>query len=303
MLGAAEFGHRPGELTEPLMPLMHDVTGDYFTTLGVPILNGRTFRGDDPPEAVVVSDGFARKYWPDGQALGGQFRKANQPWQTVIGIVGNIRPMAADETARGLDLYYQAGKAPKSMIASMPASSIAEYRNLVVRADRPSQIVAVLPQVIHAVDPRVVIWRTGLVEHLYADAIARPRTVLALMGTFAGVGLLLALAGIYGVLSYLVTQRVREIGIRLALGATPRDVGRLVLRSGLSLTGAGLVAGLTLAAALTQVMRTVLYEVGPSDPLSMAAVSAVLLGTATLASWWPARRAMRVDPVQLLRQD
>jgi predicted permease len=303
MLGAVEFGHRPGELTEPLFPLMHDVTGDYFTTLGVPILSGRTFRADDPPDAVIVSDAFARKYWPDGHALGGQFRKSNQSWQTVIGIVGNIRPMAADQSARGLDLYYRAGQAPKSMIASMPVSSIAEYRNLVVRADRPAQAIAILPQVIHAIDPRVVIWRTGLVDHLYADAIARPRTVLALMGTFAGVGLLLALAGIYGVLSYLVTQRVREIGIRLALGATPRDVGRLVMRSGLGLTGAGLVAGLILAAALTRVMRTLLYEVGPSDPLSMATVSAVLLGTAMLACWWPARRAMRIDPVQLLRQD
>jgi putative ABC transport system permease protein len=114
---------------------------------------------------------------------------------------------------------------------------------------------------------------------------------------------LLALAGIYSVLSYLVTQRVREIGIRLALGATPRDVGRLVLRSGLGLTGAGLVAGLVLAAALTRVMRTLLYEVGPSDPVSMGVVSAVLLVTAMVASWWPARRAMRINPVQLLRQD
>jgi ABC-type antimicrobial peptide transport system permease subunit len=148
-----------------------------------------------------------------------------------------------------------------------------------------------------------VVWRIGLVDHLYADAIARPRTVLALMGTFAGVGLLLALAGIYSVLSYLVTQRVREIGIRLALGATPRDVGRLVLRSGLGLTGAGLVAGLVLAAALTRVMRTLLYEVGPSDPVSMGVVSGVLLVTAMVASWWPARRAMRINPVQLLRQD
>jgi predicted permease len=303
MLGAVEFGHRPGELTEPLIVPMHDVTGDYFTMLGVPILNGRTFHGDDPPEAVVISDGFARKYWPSGQAIGGQFRRVNQSWQTVIGIVGNIRPMAADQGGHGLDLYYQTGKAPQGMVRSMSASSIADYRNLVVRADRPAQAVSALPQVIHAVDPHVVVWRIGLVDHLYADAIARPRTVLALMGTFAGVGLLLALAGIYSVLSYLVTQRVREIGIRLALGATPRDVGRLVLRSGLGLTGAGLVAGLVLAAALTRVMRTLLYEVGPSDPVSMGVVSGVLLVTAMVASWWPARRAMRINPVQLLRQD
>lgn len=303
MLGPAEFGHRPGELTEPLILPMHDVPPDYFTMLGLRLLKGRTFGPGDTAEAVVVSDSFARKYWLDGNALGGQFRGQDRSWHTVIGIVADIRPMAADQKGRGFDLYFQTGKAPQAMVPRMPVSSIAEYRNLVVRATHPAEAIAALPAAIHAVDPNVVIWRTALVDHLYADAIARPRVVLALMATFAGVGLLLALAGIYSVLSYLVTQRVREIGIRLALGATPRDIGRLVLRNGLGLTAAGLVAGLALAAALTQVMRTLLYEVGPSDPLSMAAVSAMLFGTAMLASWWPARRAMRVDPVRLLRED
>jgi putative ABC transport system permease protein len=302
MLGPAEFAQRPGEVTEPLLVLMHDVPADYFTTLGLRLLAGRTFRTDDTAQAVVVSDSFARKYWADANAVGGQFRGKDRSWQTIIGVVGDIRPMAADQSGRGL-LYYQTGKAPQAMVPRMPASSIAEYRNLVVRAAHPADAIAALPAAIHAIDPTVVIWRTALVDHLYADAIARPRVVLALMATFAGVGLLLALAGIYSVLSYLVTQRVREIGIRLALGATPRDVGSLVLRNGLGLTIAGLVVGLALAVALTRVMRTLLYEVGPSDPLSMAAVSAMLLGTAMLASWWPARRAMRVDPVRLLRQD
>jgi len=303
MLGPVEFAHRPGDHTEPLIMRMHDVPPDYFAMLGMSLVDGRNFRADDPPESVIVSEALAKKYWPDGKALGGQFRSADHPWQVVIGIVGNIRPMAADQPAKQLDLYYQAGKAPQAMTPRMPVSAIAEYRNLVVRAARPAEAIAMLPGVIHALDPRVVVWRTAMVDHLYADAIARPRLIFAVMAVFAGVGLLLALAGIYGVLSYLVTQRVREIGIRLALGAAPSDVGRLVLKNAFGLTAAGLVAGLALAAALTRAMQTLLYEVGPLDPLSMIGVSALLAATALAASWRPARRAMRVDPVTLLRQE
>jgi putative ABC transport system permease protein len=123
------------------------------------------------------------------------------------------------------------------------------------------------------------------------------------MLVFAGMGLVLAAAGIYGVLSYAVVQRRREIGIRLALGARPEMVGRLILRNGLVLTGIGLVVGVALAAALMRVMRTLLYEVEPTDPMSVGVVVIVLLTVAAVASWRPARRAMRVDPVALLRQE
>jgi ABC-type antimicrobial peptide transport system permease subunit len=154
---------------------------------------------------------------------------------------------------------------------------------------------------VHQVDPRVVVARTSLVERLFADEIARPRTVFLMMSVFAGFGLLLAAAGLYGVLSYLVAQRVREIGIRLALGARPADIRRLVFADGLLLAGIGLGIGIPAALGLVRVMRTILYEVEPTDPFSVAAVSVLLLATAVLAAWRPARRAMRVDPVSLLR--
>jgi ABC-type antimicrobial peptide transport system permease subunit len=149
----------------------------------------------------------------------------------------------------------------------------------------------------------VVIWKLEPVERLFADAVARPRLVLMLMVVFAGLGLVLAAAGIYGVLSYAVAQRHREIGIRLALGARPESVGRLILRNGLVLTTMGLAAGVGLALLLMRFMRTLLYEVEPTDPVSVAGVVIVLAIVATAASWRPARRAMRVDPISLLRQE
>jgi ABC-type antimicrobial peptide transport system permease subunit len=127
--------------------------------------------------------------------------------------------------------------------------------------------------------------------------------VLLLMSVFAGFGLVLAAAGIYGVLSYLVAERRREIGIRLALGAQPGNVGRLILGNGLRLTAIGLVLGVVAALGLVRVMRSLLYEVEPTDPASVAAVVAILLATAVVASWWPARRAMQVNPVTLLREE
>jgi len=162
---------------------------------------------------------------------------------------------------------------------------------------------AQLPRAVHAIDPSIVIANTDLVDHVYADALARPRIVFLMMSVFAIFGWILAAAGIYGVLSCLVQQRLREIGIRIALGASRRHAGRLILGSGLSLTGAGLVVGVGLARALVRVMRTLLYDVEPSDPLSIGLVAALLLATALVAAWVPARRAMRVDPVSLLRED
>ncbi len=183
-------------------------------------------------------------------------------------------------------------------------SSVAEYRTLLVRTTHSADAISLVPQIMHAVDPRVVIWRTARVAALYADAIARPRTVFLLMTIFAVAGLLLAMAGLYSVLSHLVSQRLREIGVRLALGARPADVGGLVLRSGVGLAVVGLAAGLGLAALLTHAIRaTLVSEVGKPDLGSVALVATVLLVTAVFASWSPARRAMGVDPVRLLREE
>jgi len=200
-------------------------------------------------------------------------------------------------------IYYPFGAASDALHAVMATSIIGEYRTIIIRAGAPAMTMAQLPRAVHAIDPSIVIANTDLVDHVYADALARPRIVFLMMSVFAIFGWILAAAGIYGVLSCLVQQRLREIGIRIALGASRRHAGRLILGSGLSLTGAGLVVGVGLAMALVRVMRTLLYDVEPSDPLSIGLVAALLLATALVAAWVPARRAMRVDPVSLLRED
>jgi ABC-type antimicrobial peptide transport system permease subunit len=194
------------------------------------------------------------------------------------------------------------GKTGDLSSPASPVSAIADYRTLVLRADEPATIVSSLAPAIHEVDPSVVIWKIDLVEHLFADAMARPRVVFVLMSVFALFGLMLAAAGIYGVLSYFVALREREIGIRLALGARPSTVGLLIVRNGLVLTATGLVVGLAGALTLVRVMRAMLYEVEPSDPLSVIVVTAVLAVAALAACWRPTRQAMRVDPLDLLRE-
>jgi predicted permease len=303
MLGSVEFSSQPGATGPQLILPMLAVPPDYFSAMGIRLVTGRTFGPSDSETTVIVSESFAKAHWRNGQAVGGRFRRPSQPWQTIIGVVGDIRSMSPESWQRGYSVYYQQGKAPEAMRPLLSASSIAEYRTLVIRSDEPARTVGALPLVIHALDPHVVVARIALVEHLYADAIARPRTVFLLMAVFAGVGLALAMAGMYGVLSYLVTLRLRDIGIRLALGAKPRDVGRLVLRNGIGLAAVGLLTGLGLAMALVRVVRALLYDVNPSDPWSFAGVSLLLALTSVVAAWRPARRAMRVDPVTLLREE
>jgi ABC-type antimicrobial peptide transport system permease subunit len=185
----------------------------------------------------------------------------------------------------------------------MTASTIAEYRTFLVRA--PNSDVALTPLLagVHAYDATLVVWKTALVERLLADAIARPRVVFLMMAVFAALGLVLATAGLYGVLSCLVAQRRREIGVRIALGASPRQMRWLVLGNGLTLTAAGVAIGLSAAIPLVTLMRSLLYDVDAADSAALAG-SAVLIGiTGLIACWWPAQAAMRVSPVDLLRGD
>jgi ABC-type antimicrobial peptide transport system permease subunit len=223
----------------------------------------------------------------------------------VVGVAGEVRQMELDDSTGSYEFYYPLRVPPSAPPASRPASTteaITSYRTFVIRATNPAAVIEPARQAVVSVDDSVVIWDVGTVEENFVEAVARPRAVLFLMTVFAGLGLLLAAGGLYGVLSYLVGQRVKEIGIRLALGASPRAIFRLILQSGLRLTALGLGVGVVLALLLVRVMRTLLYEVEPTDPLSVIAVVVVLGGAALFASWRPARRAMRVDPVALLRE-
>jgi predicted permease len=302
--GRVERADRPGELTADLVVPVYQVWPNYFSAIGIPVREGRGFMDAEALDSVVVSESFARTLWPNGPAIGQRVRFEGGPWRTIVGVAGEVRQMNLDDESGSFEMYYPA-KRPAGLPqpATLPSGAIASYRSFVLRADDVDRTMVSLRAALRETDPRVVIWRVDPVERLFADAIARPRLVLLLMTVFAGLGLVLAAAGIYGVLSYAVVQRRREIGIRLALGARPQSVGGLILRNGLTLTVVGLVAGVALALALTKVMRTLLYEIEPTDPVSVIGVALLLTIVAVLASWWPARRAMKVDPLTLLRDE
>jgi predicted permease len=306
--GKLVIADRPGETSDEVILPGHEAWPNYFQTVGIPLKEGRPFAESEAAGSIIVSESLARKFWPDRSAIGAQLRFTHaKEWKTVIGVAGEVRQMDLDDAHGAYEWYLplrtplQAAPVPPETASA--TETIVEYRTFVIRADDPPTVVGQARRAVHGVDPNVVIWKVDQVDHLFAEAVARPRIVLLLMSVLATLGLVLAAAGIYGVLSYLVTQRRREIGIRLALGARPQTIGRLILRNGLGLTTAGLMMGLAAAWGLVRVMRTLLYEVEPSDPASMAMVTVVLLAAAAVASWWPARRAMRVDPASLLREE
>jgi putative ABC transport system permease protein len=299
-----EFLDRPGQVSDRLTVPVYKVWPDYFSTIGLKIIDGRGFAAGEPATSLVVSESFAKKFWPGRSAVGSQFRyEGSARIFTVVGVSAEVRQMNMDDAEGAFEWFQPMKLAPGATVRPRPnPPAIIEYRTFVVRAENPASVTPSLSQVVHRLDNRMVVWKTDVVTELFSEAIARPRLVLVLLLTFATIGLVLAAAGIYGVLSYLVTQRMREIGIRLALGASPEGVFRLIIRNGLTLTAGGLVIGLVAATFLVRAMRSILYEVEPSDPIAVAAVSALLLLTALVACWRPARRAMKIDPVSLLRE-
>ncbi len=304
--GQLEVADRQGTLSEQLIVPVYQVWSNYFSTVGIPIRQGRAFTPDEPRESAIVSESFARRFWPNASAIGQRFRfEGGAFWRTVVGVAGEVRQLALDDAEGGLEMYYPMKRPAGLPVPSQPALSgaIAGYRTIVVRATDVDAVIEPMRVALRDVDARVVVWRQESVERLFADAIARPRILMFLMSVFAGLGLILAAAGLYGVLSYAVVQRRREIGIRLALGARPQGVARLIVRSGMILTAIGIVAGTVLALGLVGTMRALLYEVEPTDPLSLVGVAMLLIGVALVASWSPARRAMRIDPIALLRDE
>jgi predicted permease len=304
--GTLEFSSNPGATTESIIIPAHEIPQGYFEMLHMPMREGHGFRDGDPDDAVVVSAAFAKKYWPGRSAIGERFRFASGPmggplpWRTVTGVVGNVRPLN-DGRDNGFLLYYLEGHAGHLFTTMRASSAIGGFETFVVRADDPAAFASTLRSAVHDADPAAVIWKTELVDRLYADAFSRPRVVFFMMATFAIFGLVLVAAGLYGALSHLVAHRLREIGIRSALGATRTQIARLVIGQSLVLTLTGLVAGLLMALPLIRTMRSILYDVEASDPASVIAVSLLLVLVALAATWRPARSAARVDPASLLR--
>jgi putative ABC transport system permease protein len=272
---------------------------EFFRTLNIPLESGRLFDSNDnarSPDAVVVNRAFARKIFPGEDPLGRRIvmGREDSPARTIVGVVGSIRGSALG--AEPAPLVYRCECQGGNVFLTRMA--------LVVRTTGPPRnaIRDVAGQV-YAVDRNQPVFDVKTMEERLEDATASQRFQLLLIGTFAGLALLLAAAGVYGVMSYLVTRRTREMGIRMALGARPQDITSQVMRENLTLAGVAVLAGLGGAWALTRYLESLLYGVTTMDPPTLAVAPVVLAVTVVLASLGPARRAARIDPMTALREE
>jgi putative ABC transport system permease protein len=283
---------RPGE-PEPHAELAVSMPG-YFRTLGISLVAGRDFTMQDDadaPLAAIVDESLARRYWPNENALGKGISTYGEtgPWYTVVGVVGHVRnagPADAGEPQLYVPLL-QHGQRPLFLVARGRDGILPEA--------------ATLRSAVRALDAELPMARVRAMDDIVARALAPQRFNLLLLSIFAATSLLLAAIGLYGVMSYLVAQRVHEIGIRLALGGGPSSVLRLVIGQGLLITVIGLVVGLAAAAALSGVTGRLLFAVRGTDPLTYAIISIVLMSVALIACLVPARRATRVPPIEAMR--
>ncbi|MGH7551531.1 MAG: ABC transporter permease, partial [Longimicrobiales bacterium] len=272
------------------------VAPGYFDALGVPLLAGRDLSATDPGagvESIVVNRTFAAKYWPGRDALGRRIALEGRPQETIGEVIGIVDDVLDD----GLDA------SPEPMIYRSYLRAGSRWMTVLLSSlSEPASLVPRVRQEVAALDGTVPISNVTTLESIIADTLSTRRAVMFVTAIFAALALLAAAVGIYGVLAYMVGERAREIGIRAALGAAPRDVIRLVLGESLQMVGLGLAGGLMLALATTRLLSSLLFGISPRDPLTFVVVSAVLLGVATLASFRPVWRATRVDPMRVLRE-
>jgi predicted permease len=278
-------------------------TPGYFRTMGISLLAGRDFTDQDSPTSggvAIVSQAMARQYWPNDDPIGKVIRPGYPGVSklcTIVGVVGDVRQwLAIDEPPTA---YY-----PYSQIPASLGPIIFGRITLVVRATSdPSSLANAIRQQIHLIDADAPVYQVSTMDELLAGAASSTRFQMVLLGIFAAVGLLLAAVGIYGLISYSVTQRTREIGVRMALGAGRCDVLRLVVRQGVILSLMGVGVGLAAALGLTRLMSSLLYGVAPTDLATFGLVPLGLIAVAVLASYVPARRATKVDPIVALRYE
>ncbi len=268
-----------------------------FRTLRIPLRAGRLYTDAedriDGPLYAVVSESFVRRFFPDGDAIGKKITmgwRGNRNPREIIGIVGDIHDRAL-EREPGPVMYFPMAQAPSS------------FFSIVVRTTASAGIADALRTAVAAVDPDQPLAEVRPLLQVMRLTGAQRRLNTLLLGIFASVALVLALVGVYGVMSYNVTQRVREIGVRMALGARPADVTRMVVGHGVAVALVGVAAGVALTLPLARLMAGMLYGVGATDPPTYAVIAAALVLVAALASWLPARRAARVDPMVALRAE
>jgi putative ABC transport system permease protein len=288
-------GYVPKDAQELIISNEGFISPDYFQTLGIPLTRGRYFDERDKrgsPEVAIVDEHLAARFWPGQDPIGKRVQRRNGgPWRTVVGVVRYEKEFNAEDEPL-IRVYYPVNQLPVAT------------RYFIARTSTdPVKMTAMVAEQIHALDAELPIFEVSTMDERLREALARRRFSMQLMGMFAALALLLAVTGIYGVMSYWVTQRTHEIGIRMALGAEQGNIQRLVLRQASLLVGAGIAAGLGAAFGLTRLMAGLLFAVSATDRLTFILVAALLGAIALLASYVPARRASKVDPMIALRYE
>jgi predicted permease len=275
------------------------VSSDYFSALKIPRIKGRTFteaeRQDSPP-VLVVNQAFAKKYFPNEDLIGKRTKftfDAREPYREIVGVVGNVQEDNIDSEAPPV-IYYPNDQGPSTFITFMVRTKA-----------NPAAFVGLVREALHGMDAQLPLINPLTLGDFtnQAPAVFVRRYPSYLIGSFAGLALVLAMIGLYGLISFAAAQRTREIGIRMALGAQKRDVLRLVMRQGMIATLAGVGVGIVVGLVLTRTMATMLYNVNPADFATFAVVATLLICVSAAASYIPARRAMETDPLVALRHD
>jgi putative ABC transport system permease protein len=284
---------------QELIVVTRIISPGYFDTMSIPLLAGRQLSEQDSenaPNAVVISETMAHRFWPGEDAVGKRIAigriRSDADWTQVIGVVKDVR-------------QFELNAAPRpQMYLSYKQAGFFTSEDLVVRTDvEPASLAATVRKAVWEIDKDQPVSDIRTMDEILAESIARQRFSMLLLGVFAGVALLLAAVGIYGVMSYSVAQQTHEIGIRMALGATTGAVLKMAVGYGLKLVVAGVVIGLIAAFALTRLMATLLFGVTPTDPATFVVISVLLVLVAGVASYVPARRATKVDPLIALRYE
>ncbi|HKS96176.1 MAG TPA: FtsX-like permease family protein, partial [Terriglobia bacterium] len=276
----------------------HMIDPDYLRVMGIPLIKGRAFTAADDDKAlpvVLINATMAQRYWPGEDPVGKRIHLRGMGpeghWATVVGIVGDTKQYGLERKSKTEFYLPYLQRSVNSM-------------ELVVRtATDPLGLVNAVRSSVEAVDSDQPVYAVRTMGQYLTESVASRRTTMLLLGAFAGLALILAAVGIYGVMAYAVAERTHELGVRMALGAGRGDVLKLVVRSGLRLALAGVAVGLVAAAGLTRLLSSLLFGVRPTDPVTLGAVALLLTAVALLASYIPARRATRVDPTVALRYE
>ena len=283
-----------------------NVMSDYFETMGIPIVQGRSFQPADAASSgmvAVVNERLVKTFWKDLNPVGQRLRPCcgdQVPWFTVIGVAKDVKQGGIDQET-GTEFYFFV---EQTAALGPPRAQAPLTMNVVLRTTLPPAALSqTIERLVHDADPAVPVVRLREMEGVFTESIRRPRLLAQLLTAFAGLALLLATIGTYGVLSYMVAERQREIGIRMALGAHQSTVLAQVMKQGLALTGAGIALGLAGALGVNRLITSLLFGIQPTDPATLASVVAAILAVAAFACWLPAWRAARVDPSVVLRAD